>query len=170
MSGTRAGTHTLMALLLSLALSLAACVRITVEPEAAARGTPVETPASQQEGPDLAVIAIDFDPPLRPDGLVAAGQTTLLGVVENRGRVAAEQVQVEARLLGGESSELLLAIATTVDRIVPGETRLVRFSGVPSLPLRSAYLLRINIPTVPDELSISNNQRTFSLRVDPAAP
>ena len=76
------------AMFLMLALLLASCTpSLEVVPNSTAPLTPVSTVTPQQH--DLAIVAVDFDPPLDFEQIRNNGGVTLLVAVESRGRVGA---------------------------------------------------------------------------------
>ena len=85
------------AMLLVLALLLAACTpSLEVVPNRRAPLTPVSTVTPQQH--DLAIVAVDFDPPLDFAQIRNNGGVTLLVAVENRGQSVETDVRITAQL------------------------------------------------------------------------
>jgi len=124
------------------------CAQVTVtsqEPVPDAIGNPEPFTPGQAGGERAGVIVlgIDFDPPLRPQSVMAAGRLTLLVVVENLGSRPTEGVVIEARLTGPTDSDLLMQRSLPIAPLAPGETRIVSFDHVPLLPARSTYLLSV---------------------------
>jgi hypothetical protein len=87
--------------------------------------------------------------------------------VENKGSAPASQVRVEARVTTDEGA-WTLADAQQIERLAPGETRLVRFSAVSTALLgRSpgAYLVRVRVVPLDHETALDNNSREVQVRV-----
>lgn len=114
---------------------------------------------------DLAVTAIDFDPALRPGSFAATDNINLLVAVENRGNQAESDAVVEATLYGLPDSDVLVTSKATIMEIVPGESQVVRFSNFSSIPLRSAYYLRVETRSVQGEIVLGNNAKSYRLEV-----
>lgn len=114
---------------------------------------------------DMAVTAIDFDPAWKGGAHLANDNITLLVAVENRGSEVERDVVVEAALLGLPDADVLVNSQATIKEIVPGESQVVRFSNFSSIPLRSAYSLRVEIQPVLGETAQNNNSRIYRLEV-----
>lgn len=131
--------------------------------------TPVPTPysilAAPNAGHDLAILGIEFDPPLRYDEVMAAGRLALLVAVENRGSYLESDILVEARLLGASESDEILRQTAHLDTIAPGEVRIARFESLRLLPYRPTYTLVVTVSPLPGETRLSDNQRTYRFRV-----
>ena len=129
----------------------------------------LQVPALATVAPDergIAVMGIDFDPPLDAEQLLASGGVTLLVAVENQGRGAEPSVRVTARLFDPEGAETDLANETvTVKSLDPGELRVVRFNQVTELPIRERYKLLIEVTPVSGERELSDNVKTYDIIV-----
>jgi hypothetical protein len=157
----------LVLILLAASPALAGCAQVQVID--ADRPTETPTPyselTSQREPRDLAILGIEFNPPLRYEEVVAAGRMTMLVAVENRGLLAEANVQVEARLVGAGDSDLLADRTEQLDVIAPGEVRLVRFDSLSLVPYRPSYLLTVIVSPAAGEANLADNQRTYKLSV-----
>ncbi len=114
---------------------------------------------------DMAITAIDFDPALKGGSSLPTDNITLLVAVENRGSEVERDAVVEAALVGSPDMNVLVTSQATIKEIVPGESQVVRFSNFSSIPLRSAYSLRVEVQPVPGEFAKANNTRTYKLEV-----
>jgi hypothetical protein len=113
---------------------------------------------------DLAILAIDFDPPLDYKELWAQReQVTLLVALENRGLSLEEEAWVSAELCDLHQSEPLLRQSTTLSSLAPGEVEVVRFSGISNVPLRRGYQLEVKISPVDGEWALTNNAKVYEL-------
>ena len=166
----------LLMVLLATSPALAGCVQVQVTD--ADRPTTTPTPYSELTSPrearDLAILGIEFNPPLRYEEVVSAGRMTMMVAVENRGLMAEADVQVEARLVGTGDGDELIRRTERVDAIAPGEVRVVGFDNLSLVPYRPAYILTVTVNPATDETRLSDNQRTYRLSVSvssiPATP
>ncbi len=167
-------TTALLMVLLAASPALAACVQVQVTDADRPAETP--TPYTELTSPrdmhDLAILGIEFNPPLRYEEVAAAGRMTMLVAVENRGLSAESSVQVEARLLGSGETDVLARRTVRLDDIAPGEVGLVRFDNLSLVPYRPAYLLTVTVSPAAGESRLTDNQRSYrlSVSVPSAAP
>lgn len=159
----------LVAVILMLAsLSLAGCaeVQIVDRPSVSLDTlslSKVKTPVDEH---DLAVLAIDFDPPLEYEQIVVRGeQATLLVAVENVGLQTATDVKVKARLSAHEDDTPILEKTCRLDTIAPGQIKIARFKDISRIPYRPAYLLKVWVLPVPGEIGTANNQKSYDLHI-----
>lgn len=115
----------------------------------------------------MAVLAIDFDPPLEAirslDDLKAV---SLLIAVENTG-LASERnlvIRAELRLDSREVSPVLVRTAT-IEQLAPGEVKVVRMQGLSEIPIRGEYWLKVRAVPVIGEGDITDNQRIYRLQL-----
>ena len=114
--------------------------------------TALATVAPDQRG--VAIMGVDFDPPLEAGQLIATGGVTLLVAVENQGQIVEPSVRVTARLFDANAPARAGDLANetvTVKGLNPGELRVVRFTQVTDLPIREKYKLLIEAAPVPGE-------------------
>jgi hypothetical protein len=159
-----------VALLLSVLLTgvLTGCTQIQIEtrsPDAlntVSQAIPV-TPLEH----DVAILAIDFDPPL---DTVASVQDLsvvhLLVAVENSGLSVERDltVVVELRLDNRDPSPALVRVAS-IEQIAPGEVKVIRLRDLSDIPIRAEYWLKVRILPVAGEEDIADNQRIYRLRL-----
>jgi hypothetical protein len=150
-------------------LSLAGCAEVRIVDRAPASldtlsPSEARTPVDEH---DLAVLAIDFDPSLEYDQIVAKGeQATLLVAVENIGLQTATDVEVKARLSAYEDDTLLLEKTCHIDTIAPGQIKIARFRGISDISYRPAYRLKVWVLPVSGEIGMANNQKSYDLLVN----
>ena len=91
--------------------------------------TPVNTVESVRLAEDVAILSIDFDPPL---GSVAGStrQRALLAVVDNRGTEPQPKLLVEAEVVNADSGATLGKAVERVTNLTPGEVKVVRFERI----------------------------------------
>jgi hypothetical protein len=120
-------------------------------------------------GPDIAVTAIDFSPPLRPNASIASGEISLLAAVENKGDRMERDIRVVVQIYGGEE-ELLYSNAGDVAELAAGESQVVNLGRLSGLPLRPAYTLKVWTVPLPGETHLDNNYKTYRIQVNVFAP
>jgi hypothetical protein len=134
--------------------------------------TPVASPvavAPDERG--IAIMGVDFDPPLEAGQLLATGGVTLLVAIENQGQVAEPSVRVTARLFDPDASARAGDLANetvTVKSLNPRELRVVRFTQVTELPIRERYKLTVEVMPVSGERERGDNLKTYDIIVRPA--
>jgi len=117
---------------------------------------------------ELAVLAVDFDPPLNSTRILSGGGVTLLVAVENRGLSEEKEVSVSARLLApnDQTGPRELASETVyVKSLAAGEVRVVRFNQVSQLPQHESYQLVVQIKPVAGETDTADNVRSYDIVV-----
>lgn len=143
---------------LTVGVMLAGCARVASTESSTP--VPLASPSLSDEAHDLAILSVDFSPPLTARD--PERPPTLLVAVDNRGRVPERRVVVEVRMIATDGS-LLSEAREVIAALAPGEARVVRFSA-PALPLdRQNYQLGISVASVDGERQVLNNRR--SLRV-----
>jgi hypothetical protein len=153
-----------------LALGLAACQPSieVVQPNDAMSPLPAATVAPSEHA--ISVVGVDFDPPLDAERLLDSG-VTLLVAIENQGLRSESDVEVTARLLdptGTSDIQELLNETVLLDTVSAGEVRVVRFSPVTELPVRSLYKLVVDVSPVEGEEELGDNNRTYDITVHAA--
>lgn len=119
----------------------------------------------------LAIVGIDFDPPLQYEQIMAAGGVSLITAIQNQGQHAESNVSLTAQLYDpaarGKPTPLLNE-TVVIETLEPGDVRLVRFGQVTALPLRGRYKLVVQVSTVPGETDHSDNARIYEIVVSDA--
>lgn len=118
------------------------------------------------DGPrhDVAVISLDFDPPLRVLQIdQARSSAALLAAIDNKGTYTEQQLAVTVSLRSTPDDELLAQQREVVASLAPGQATIVRFSGFTSIPARSGYVLTVMVEPVPGEQNLANNTKTVPL-------
>ena len=167
------GMHLILVLLTAMlcSASLSGCGGVTVAEQVPAPLAEMSRTETALPGAhDLAILAIDFNPPLECKELWAEqGEVTLLIAVENRGLCHEKEVRVCASLSDCYSSETLLRQSTTLPELAPGQVRVVRFAGISNVPRRSAYLLQVEVSPPEGERALDDNARTYELTINESA-
>lgn len=158
----------LLAAVTLLALLLTACQLVALTPQGKVSSSRPESPpialAAPASGPDVAVTAVDFEPPLRPTSNITAGDISLLVAVENRGDRRERDIELVAQILGN-SNEVLYSDARIIDSLAAGEGRVVQFNHLSGLPLRPSYLIKVWANQVPGETKVENNVKLFPIQI-----
>lgn len=156
---------------LALALASAGCIQIQVidrTPQSTDLVTEAES--DEVEEHDLAVLAVDFDPPLEYDEIMAQRDRgegiTLLVAVENTGSSAEHDVTVEVRLSKIEDRDqvVLLRKEGTISEIAPGEIKIVHFKDT-DIPFSYRYSLWVHVVPVSGETRQSDNEKSYELLI-----
>ena len=154
--------------LLILAM-LAGCAEVEVVDKTPAASTPelLTSPLAEDDGKhNLAVMAVDFDPPLSYKQLIIRRQAiALLVVVENTGTETEQDVAVQARLSAPADPEFVLTQDASVASIAPGEVQIVRFDGLDKIPYHPAYYLEVVVVPVDGEIELSDNSKAFDIQI-----
>ena len=149
------------------AISLVACGPMEIEEQVPAPLTEMQDKEKSKPAMhDLAILAIDFDPPLDcTDIWVQRDQVTLLVAVENRGRSLEEGAAITAELADLEDNEILLKHSTTLTSLAPGEVEVIRFSGIVNPPYRKGYRLEVEVSPCDGEWALADNTKVYDLTI-----
>jgi hypothetical protein len=151
--------------------ALTACAEVEVVDTTPAASTPdafTSPLGTDHEQHNLAVMAVDFDPPLDYQQLIIRQQSIdLLVVIENTGAFTERDVTVRAQLTTPEDPELLLTHGASVASIAPGEIQLVRFDRLGQIPYHQSYHLEVMVDPVSDETVTSDNRKAFDIQIHP---
>ncbi|MCL7452631.1 MAG: hypothetical protein M8467_06240 [Anaerolineae bacterium] len=159
----------IVALMLTL-LTLGACAEVNVvdiTPDASRHSVFVGPPVSDPGRHDLAILAVDFDPPLDyRQRIFQQRSVALLVVIENLGTVTERDVGVWAQLSAPEDEDLLLSQDLRVGSIAPGEIQMVRFEGLGKIPFYDTYHLKVAVQPVDGESDPGNNRKAFDIEIN----
>lgn len=153
---------------LLILLSLAACgVEVVDQTPAASTPDLFSSPLTVgSERHNLAVMAVEFDPPLSYQQLIVRRQSVaLLVVVENTGTMTEREVTVRAQLSSPESSDFSLTQGASVTSIAPGEIQIVRFARLGEIPYYRSYLLEVAVEPVAGEVDVGDNRKAFDIQI-----
>jgi len=154
---------------LLVVLALTACQPLIEVVQPAPDGAPafsLATVTPDERG--VAIMGVDFDPPLDAAQIMSNGGVTLLVAIENEGQVTEPLVRVSARLTDpqdGSTFSDLVNETITVRSLAPDEVRVVRFTQVTELPLRSHYKLTVEVLPIAGERDCDNNVKTYEILV-----
>lgn len=164
--------HFKLVMLIGLVLSfgLTGCIKVEViDRQSEIDITNTISSSRVPEEHDLAILAVDFDPPLddyeqlldNPDGI------TLMIAVENTGLSTELDVLIDAHLSTDEGETILVEGQAEIASIAPGETQVVRFTDIPCPPYRPVYRLSVRAVAVPGEANLVDNSRVYDLHIIP---
>jgi hypothetical protein len=115
---------------------------------------------------DLAILGLDFDPPLDYQQLILREQSiALLAVIENAGTVAEHELVAEARLTTPEDEDLILFRQAIVTSIAPGEIQIVDFDPLTKVPYHEIFHLEVSLVPVEGERDTTDNRRVFEIQI-----
>jgi len=134
----------LVALLIALLL-VAGCTGVQVQ-EGAASLTGSALGGHESVG-SVAIVGIDFDPPLQYADTLRRQGVTLLVAVENRGSEPVDEAWLVARLIatGPQHERLVLERTGVVSGLKPGQVTVYRFPRLRNIPLRRSYALDVKV-------------------------
>ncbi len=157
--------------LVGVSLSASACAGIEVVDSTPAVSTPDTFTSPLSEGTpvhNLAVLAVDFDPPLDYEQLIIRRQSvTLLVAVENTGSSTERDVTVRAQLSTPEDADLVLSQGASLLAIAPGEIQVVRFGRMGYIPYHQTYHLEVVVDAVAGESDLSDNVKAYDIQIRP---
>jgi hypothetical protein len=149
--------------------TLSGCAEVEIVDKTPVASTPehVASPLSGKgANHNLAVLAVDFDPPLSYKQLIIRRQAiALLVVVENRGAESEQDVVVRAQLSTPENPDFVLTQDASVASIAPGEVQIVRFARLGKIPYHQAYYLEVIADPVDGETDLSDNSKAFDIQI-----
>ena len=155
--------------LVLVVLMLTGCVEVQVVDTTPAAEVPDEFTSPLAVGDEernLAVLAVDFDPPLSYQQLILRRQAVeLLVAVENGGRVTERNVTVQAQLSSPEDPAFVLAQEATLVTIASGEIQIVRFAPLKEIPYHQVYRLEVWVDPLDGEHNLADNQKAFDIQV-----
>jgi hypothetical protein len=159
----------IIAVLTLTTLALGGCAEVSVvdiTPDARTGDLLISPPVTEADRHDLAILAVDFDPPLDYQQLILRQRSVaLLVVIENNGTVTERNVTVRARLSAPQEEDLLLTQDLNVDSIAPGEMQIVRFEGLGKIPYYDTYQLEVAVDLVRGESDPGNNRKAFDIEI-----
>lgn len=161
---------------LMLALvTLTGCVRVEVidttpvasTPNSPTTPSPGVSPSAGGGGDhNLAVLTVDFDPPLDYQQLIMQRQSVaLLVTIENTGSNIERNLTVRAQLSTPEDADLFLTQGASIASIAPGTVQAVRFSRFGELPYHQTYHLEVMVDPVDGERDLSDNRKAFDIQI-----
>ena len=155
--------------LVLILVGLAGCAEFEVVDTTPAAGSPepfVSPLAADPSRHDLAILGLEFDPPLDYQQLILRQQSVaLLVVIENAGTVTERDLVIEARLTTPDDEEPVLTQKATVTSIAPGEIQIVRFDPMHKIPYHATFNLAVNIVPVDGEANTTNNAKAFEIQI-----
>ncbi len=152
-----------------LLVTLTACAEVKVVDKTPAASTPdlLTSPLIVGVRHNLAILAVDFDPPLSYQQLIIRRESVaLLVAVENTGSETERNVTVRAQLSSPEDADLVLTQGASVASIAPGEIQIVRFARLGEIPYHQAYSLEVSVAPVDGEIDLRDNSRAYDIQIE----
>lgn len=116
----------------------------------------------------VSISAIDFDPPLKSDNLLKSQQpVTLVAAVENKGTAQLTQLTVVAQV-SSQRGEYSARDQVQVDKLSPGETKVVKFKGVAplaELPKSPSYRISVSVDSPQLDPAVPRPSRVLTVKV-----
>jgi len=147
------------------------CGSISVADNTPTSSTPAlssEVSDSLATGPshDLAIMGVDFDPPLDVDRIANHEPITLVVGVSNQGNRRETNVRLTADLWSVDRSQHLLHSEQTMGSIAAGNVVPVRLVNTRTPPFLTVYHLSVDIVPVDGESNTQNNSRQLDILVN----
>ncbi len=130
-------------LLLALVLVASACSGVQVNVRGGTSHAIKNRPADGSS--DLAIVGVDFDPPLDYVDSIRRNGIMLLVAVENRGDVPMSGVRIHATLRYGRDEQEVLKRSGILPTLVPHRIVVYRFPRMRRIPVRQSYTLHIRL-------------------------
>jgi hypothetical protein len=122
--------------------------------------------ASADSAPDVRIISLDFVPPIKDDGTCDdLANRTLLVVVDNRGALSENGVEVKLEVSGQSDGDTLVSQSQTIPVLSSGEAKVLKFSNFLPPQNRPTYNLKVDVKPVQGERNVDDNHKTLVLRV-----
>ncbi len=156
---------------LALVVFSAGC-RVTVEEPHGTSDNGQRTAMSASAAPlpqyDVAISAVDFDPPLKPELLLSPNRPVkLVAAVENKGAMQLSKLVVEASV-DSQEGEFSLQDRVSLEKLAPGETRVVQFNKVSTLtaiPRSSSFKVKVSVASPQLDQALPKPSRELLIRV-----
>jgi hypothetical protein len=148
-------------------VSLVGCVQVDVIDTTPAVSTPANRPPSTGDAVhNLAVLSVDFEPPLNYQQLILQDRSvTLLAAIENTGSSTERNVTVRAELSTPEDPDMSLTQGASIASIAPGEVQVARFARLGAIPYHQIYHLEVIVEPVDGENELGDNRRAFDIQI-----
>lgn len=148
-------TALLAAVVLFVIAAVVACENLPVaDPGKPADSANYSLRAPEQDRHDIAIISVDFDPPLNKGDVasISLDKIALLVAVDNRGNKTERDLSVEARLMGEHENDLIEKKSQTIDALAPGEAKVIRFPSFSRVRPRSNYYIKVEVTSIAGEI------------------
>ena len=145
------------------------CVDVEViDRSASAPSSVIVSRQNSIEEHNLAILAVDFDPPLNYQEIMACKSRgegiTLLVAVENAGVHAERDVLVRARLSQRSSEMVYVEKQGMIETIAPGEIKIVHLRDT-DVPFSFEYTLSVSVVPVAGEKRFDDNFKSYDLLI-----
>jgi len=159
----------LICALLLVLLAITGCVEVEVRdatPAASASEAFTSPLPGEDKEHNLAILAVDFDPPLDYQQLIILRRSiTLLVAVENRGASTERDLAVRAQLSTPEDPDLVFSQGASISSIAPGEIQVVRFAQFGRIPYHQIFRLEVTVDPIDGESDLTDNSKAFDIEI-----
>ncbi len=116
---------------------------------------------------NLAVVTVDFDPPLNYQQLILRHRgVSLLVAIENTGTSTERDVTVRAELTTPQDPTLIFTQGASIASIAPGEIQVVRFSRFGEILYYRTFHLEVAVDPVAGENELDDNRKAFDIQIN----
>ncbi len=156
-------------ILIVATMALSGCIQIKVVDNTPVTPVPTSDVAERRvQEHDLAVLAVDFDPPLEYDKIMDRKKRgegiTLLVAIENTGASIEKNVTVQIKLFKDQDKAAILEQNGVIDGIAPGEIKIFHFKNT-DIPFSYQYHLYVQALPVTGETNQADNQKSYDLLI-----
>ena len=150
-------------------IALSGCIQIQIVDRTPVAPQPTTDSTKHQIAEhDLAVLAVDFDPPLEYEKIIerkSRGEgITLLVAVENTGINTEQNINVQIKLSKDQEKTAFLEKQGIIPAISPGEIKIIHFKDT-DIPFSYEYHLNVTVLPVAGETQLLDNQKNYDLLV-----
>jgi hypothetical protein len=140
-------------------------IQVTEAPPPTPPPSSVSPAPNTDERHDLGIMAVDFDPALDIERIIANQPISLLIGVENLGNRRENGITVRASLYNGDRTRVLMSDTQRISGVAAGNVKVVRFTHDEAPPRYSEYVLVVDIDPVGRESNTTNNHRTLNISI-----
>jgi hypothetical protein len=124
--------------------------------------SPATVQAPVRDKHDVAVLSVDFDPPLG-SAWPADKEPALLVAIDNRGTETESALAVQVSLTGDSQADVRAKLSEPISSLAPGEVKVVRFAGAANLPIRSSQWVIVEVAPTRDGAGFAKNTKAVRL-------
>ncbi|HMA35869.1 MAG TPA: hypothetical protein VKY74_15495 [Chloroflexia bacterium] len=163
-----------LATMLVSALAIGGCGSISVNDSTPTSAAPPPPPSQATDSlmpsprHDLAIMGVDFDPPLDADRIANQEPVSLIIGLSNQGNQQETEVLVTADLWDAAGTQHLLHTQQMVDSIAAGNVLPLRLTNASAPAFFSRYRLIVKVSAAAGETNLANNSRTLDILVNTA--
>ncbi len=152
----------LLTLIMGLVLTTS-CAGVQMDIQGATRANSLAIGEENRGEEQIAIIGIDFDPPLDYAEATRMQGITMLVALENRGEERIEGARIKARLKTGEHTTKMLQRMGVLPDLPPHTVVVYRFPRLRNIPIRHTYVLDISVQSADGQQVLGH--RLYKIRV-----